>query len=1203
MATWLEKLKKLAQKEKERYEQEQKKQKEAAAAGTQKLKDIAKKAKQEAEEEERKRKKIEEAAYKKVKEGQKQFVSNVRSSVRKTVQNKSTESIDRDHGYNTEYQPKTQAQKNRETVNKLNEITNSANAQKSASNTNLFMKYRKEATDKGLKGEKAYQYAVDQYNQDKNVQSLSKHTNMSKIGEINRNAKLQKDYSSDKQYKEKIAIGKKDDIFATGKLTTEENIAYAEGWSDSYMTNYREFLDKEALKKLWYLKGDQEITGVDHSQEIKDLADAIIADAQQRYEYNRYLTGDYAKNNYYLETPFQGAASTVQGWTNTLQRLFGNISAPVVTAEQIAYQEKLNDAKGFKRIFGLTGYSAAQMITSGGSGGFFFSVAGNTYGQARREGYSDSEALTYAVVNAGLEVGMRRAFGTVFGGVNKFVGKESLLKTLVSKVVKNPVAQKSVSIAGDMLGEGIEEYSQDVADPMVRNMILGEENEFDITPEGGWESFLVGMLVAGSVNSVGYVAGINTDIKLNNAGLTLNDGTIISKNILDRAFLGQATEEDAKLIAKFGSEITIEKYESMINKIENQANVSYGEKTFSQVRQETSRMTAEEKIDYYANLLSSPAYQMSATSYLDEAKQIGQKTDYEKGMQAVREKTASALGKRYGVNVEFESKENPDIYGYFDNANNRVVLNSNSNKSILVTMIHELTHSTENSGFYNEMRKASEQYFNENNIDIETLKTDVRKDYEKEGIQLTEAGLSQEITAKFMADVVFGKETDVINFVYNNRSLGQKIKDWIVDTLGITRKEGENDVLITAERNFEKALSDTSADIDSIDNVQYDIGKSFSEQVDEVFKGTLNPRNAVYVSETPNLFLEAGLKRLPILITQRHIRDINHSEESGHREYHDLDIKTIKELPYLIKNPVIIMDSLSRKDSIVIITEKFDKKNQPIIISVRPNGKGNYNNVEIDTNFITSMYGREGFKKFIENAENNKVFIYINKEKSHKLYARIGVEFPQPLYNYDFNNIIRKSNNIVNNSISQNDENDTEQYDIGESFKEIKPEANKAIGDDKTSTQSIANDEDMGYKEEEENVFTKGTNIPEIILKTKPLYSPVVVKWLEKGGRISIKNGNWEYTDSRGISVTYKNNYPDFKGSGHVVQEVDIGEFKNRSADFRLADRLAPNGPISPNNSWHHHEDKKTLQEIDKEVHRIFTHKGGMSKMKKNRRG
>ena len=117
------------------------------------------------------------------------------------------------------------------------------------------------------------------------------------------------------------------------------------------------------------------------------------------------------------------------------------------------------------------------------------------------------------------------------------------------------------------------------------------------------------------------------------------------------------------------------------------------------------------------------------------------------------------------------------------------------------------------------------------------------------------------------------------------------------------------------------------------------------------------------------------------------------------------------------------------------------------------------------------------------------------------------------------------------------------------------------------------------------------------LLQTKPKNSPNPQKWRNKGGKISIdKDGVWVYTNSKGQSVKYVDGYPDFKGAGLTNQEVDIGQFKDYTTDFKNADLLAPNGPRDAvNNTWHHSQDGHTLQEVDKAVHKEFTHRGGMS--------
>ncbi len=117
------------------------------------------------------------------------------------------------------------------------------------------------------------------------------------------------------------------------------------------------------------------------------------------------------------------------------------------------------------------------------------------------------------------------------------------------------------------------------------------------------------------------------------------------------------------------------------------------------------------------------------------------------------------------------------------------------------------------------------------------------------------------------------------------------------------------------------------------------------------------------------------------------------------------------------------------------------------------------------------------------------------------------------------------------------------------------------------------------------------------VLKTKPLYSPVPERWMQNGGIIEIANdGNWIYTNTDGISVKYVDGYPDFKGAGLVIQEVDVGEFVSREADKKKAKELVQQ---NPNTEWHHPANSNKLQEIDANIHKQFTHIGAISKNKK----
>ncbi len=72
---------------------------------------------------------------------------------------------------------------------------------------------------------------------------------------------------------------------------------------------------------------------------------------------------------------------------------------------------------------------------------------------------------------------------------------------------------------------------------------------------------------------------------------------------------------------------------------------------------------------------------------------------------------------------------------------------------------------------------------------------------------------------------------------------------------------------------------------------------------------------------------------------------------------HGLAVEQIKHMPDFLKSPVMVFDSLSRNDSIVVVTSEFDPDKNPVVISIHPDGQGKYELKEVDSNFVTSMYG------------------------------------------------------------------------------------------------------------------------------------------------------------------------------------------------------------------------------------------------------
>ncbi|MCC8042587.1 MAG: hypothetical protein LIO69_03620, partial [Oscillospiraceae bacterium] len=189
--------------------------------------------------------------------------------------------------------------------------------------------------------------------------------------------------------------------------------------------------------------------------------------------------------------------------------------------------------------------------------------------------------------------------------------------------------------------------------------------------------------------------------------------------------------------------------------------------------------------------------------------------------------------------------------------------------------------------------------------------------------------------------------------------------------------------------------------------------KTFAEQIDAVLSGNGSRYNDLKVCDTPQILLDVGCKQLPMLYTQRHL-ELAIMPKNSKMHHHGLTIEQMKSIPEKLIEPVMIFDSISRKDSIIAVLNDVDSDNDPIVVTIQPNGKGTYELHTQDSNFVTSIYGRENFERFIQNTINADSVLFYDKQKSQELFSVLGLQFPKGLNNLDSNTIIHKSNNIVN---------------------------------------------------------------------------------------------------------------------------------------------------------------------------------------------
>ena len=191
----------------------------------------------------------------------------------------------------------------------------------------------------------------------------------------------------------------------------------------------------------------------------------------------------------------------------------------------------------------------------------------------------------------------------------------------------------------------------------------------------------------------------------------------------------------------------------------------------------------------------------------------------------------------------------------------------------------------------------------------------------------------------------------------------------------------------------------------------------FSQQIDKVIEGTY-PKNdmLVVLDNTPEVLRNIGLNNYPITLTQRHLNTImNEKGNYKNANYHNLGAELVKKIPEALSKPLNVLQSDTDSNSIVVITNLADSHDRPIIASIRIDGKGNINNVEIDSNVMTSAYGRNNYDQFMQRNIKKGNLLY---DIDEGIIKRIGGKLQlRPTNSTDIN--VPQSSTNVNSSTTK----------------------------------------------------------------------------------------------------------------------------------------------------------------------------------------
>jgi hypothetical protein len=141
-------------------------------------------------------------------------------------------------------------------------------------------------------------------------------------------------------------------------------------------------------------------------------------------------------------------------------------------------------------------------------------------------------------------------------------------------------------------------------------------------------------------------------------------------------------------------------------------------------------------------------------------------------------------------------------------------------------------------------------------------------------------------------------------------------------------------------------------------------------------------RKPIVMCQEPNSLKLAGVNAKKVTITPKVIDKCMASVPTDKINHpHNLDENIMRKLVDEIRNPALIMHSITKQDSLVVVTGLKDKENHPVVVAL---AKGKQGESEICA--ISSAYGKTHFANWLKKFIDQNKIIACNKEKSNDLF-------------------------------------------------------------------------------------------------------------------------------------------------------------------------------------------------------------------------
>ena len=486
------------------------------------------------------------------------------------------------------------------------------------------------------------------------------------------------------------------------------------------------------------------------------------------------------------------------------------------------------------------------------------------------------------------------------------------------------------------------------------------------------------------------------------------------------------------------------KYDSLKTKLEELKSKSDRAALKSQLGQQVSQLVKDSKLNesYLERGRAREQFQADVSQYTNEAAKQTVQNAIDHGMnnQTRSHEFVEALAKlseETGRVFDFTDNKRLKEAGYtVDGAvingflsKDGITLNLNSKKALNTVVGHEITHILEGTQEYDALQQAMQEYVNlkgEGTWDRMLAETaDLYKN-------IAGADYAKELTADLVGEYLFTDQEFVTHLSRENPNIFQMVYEEIKYLVKTFTGTTQGRQLEQVKRTFDEAWKAQKNAV-QVDGVRYSLSKDAKTELhkalyDKNYQGEVLLRDI----SPPIMLAQKGVKNLPMSMKASHIRENVFTEEEAknlglrvdrHTHYHglteDLFLKIIdglddvKEAYRGTKNA----DDPTRGEKYFLLVSEFmDKDGNTINVPVYIDEHAQFNRAFIDVNKISTAFGRNNFRDYINRQIRSKNLVRIKNRsiqtsESNALIARDYGENAST-------DSIRNPDEVVNNQFS-----------------------------------------------------------------------------------------------------------------------------------------------------------------------------------------